>query len=94
MSDGTDLRRHGLPPSAQPDPAAEPADSKVRRARAALALGWLPDYRYLTPRNTWGHWQPTAERMLAACEHSTTGTITTWTWYHRTITIPCSHLRR
>jgi hypothetical protein len=59
-----------------------------------LAIGWLPDYRYVTPRITWGHWQPAAERMLTACEHSPTGTITTWTWYHRTITIPCSQLRR
>jgi hypothetical protein len=59
-----------------------------------LALGWLPDYRYVTQRNFWGHWRPVAERMLTTCEHSTTGTITTWTWYHRTITIPCSQLRR
>jgi hypothetical protein len=59
-----------------------------------LALGWLPDYRYVTPRVAWGRWQPVAERMLADCERSTTGTITTWTWYHRKITIPCSQLRR
>ena len=59
-----------------------------------LALGWLSDYRYVTGHNFWGHWKPSAERMLAACEHSTSGEITTWTWYHKTITIPCSRLRR
>ena len=59
-----------------------------------LALGWLSDYRYVTGHNFWGHWKPAAERMLAACEHSTSGEITTWTWYHKTITIPCSRLRR
>ncbi len=60
-----------------------------------LALGWLSDYRYVTGRvSPWGHWEPTAEKMLAACEHSASGEITTWTWYHRTITIPCSRLRR
>ncbi|MGH3194233.1 MAG: hypothetical protein ACRDOL_44625, partial [Streptosporangiaceae bacterium] len=66
----------------------------VTALACVLALGWLPDYRYVTVRITWGPWQPVAERMLAACEHSTSGTITTWTWYHRTITIPCSRLRR
>jgi hypothetical protein len=35
-----------------------------------------------------------AERMLTACEHSTNGTITTWTWGHSTITLPCSRLHR
>jgi len=59
-----------------------------------LALGWLSDYRYVTEHNWWGYWKPVAERMLTACQHSTTGEITTWTWSHRTITIPCSRLRR
>jgi hypothetical protein len=59
-----------------------------------LTLGWLPDYRYLAGHNWWGYWRPVAERMLTACQHSTSGQITTWTWYHRTITIPCSQLRR
>jgi hypothetical protein len=59
-----------------------------------LALGWLSDYRYVTEHNWWGYWKPVAERMLTACEHSTTGEITTWTWSHSTITIPCSQLRR
>ena len=58
-----------------------------------LALGWLPDYRYVGGHNWWGYWKPVAERMLTACQHSTTGQITTWTWYHSTITIPCSQLR-
>jgi hypothetical protein len=35
-----------------------------------------------------------AESMLTACEHSPSGEITTWTWGQRTITIPCSQLRR
>lgn len=61
-----------------------------------LALGWLSDYRYVTERTSppWGHWKPTAERMLTACEHSTSGYITTWTWGQGTITIPCSRLHR
>jgi len=60
-----------------------------------LALGWVSDYRYISAQhNYWGHWQPVAERMLAACEHSTSGDITTWAWGHGKITIPCSRLRR
>ena len=59
-----------------------------------LALSWVLDYRYVTERMFWGHWPPIAERMLTACEHSTSGTITTWTWDHTTITLPCSRLRR
>jgi hypothetical protein len=59
-----------------------------------LALSWVLDYRYVTQRMFWGHWQTVAERMLTACEHSTSGTITTWTWGNSTITIPCSRLHR
>jgi hypothetical protein len=60
-----------------------------------LALGWIPDYRYATARTSpWGYWQPVAQRMLTACEYSTSGKITTWTWGNSTITIPCSRLRR
>jgi hypothetical protein len=59
-----------------------------------LALSWVLDYRYVTQRMFWGHWQPVAERMLTACEHSTSGTITTRTWGNSTITIPCSRLHR
>jgi hypothetical protein len=67
----------------------------VAALACVLALGWLPDYRYATARTSpWGYWQPVAERMLTACEHSASGNITTWTWGHGTITIPCSRLRR
>ena len=66
----------------------------VAALACVLALGWLSDYRYVTERTSWGYWKPVAERMLAACEHSTSGEITTWTWGHSTITIPCSQLRR
>jgi hypothetical protein len=59
-----------------------------------LALSWVLDYRYVTQRMFWGHWQPVAERMLTGCEHSTSGTITIWTWGHSTITLRCSRLRR
>jgi hypothetical protein len=59
-----------------------------------LALGWLSDYRYVTQRTSWGYWKPVAERMLTACEDSTSREITTWTWGHSTITIPCSRLLR
>ncbi|HEY6313186.1 MAG TPA: hypothetical protein VIY52_20600 [Streptosporangiaceae bacterium] len=61
-----------------------------------LALGWVSDYRYVTERTSppWGHWKPTAERLLTACEHSTSGKITTWRWGKGTITIPCSRLHR
>jgi hypothetical protein len=59
-----------------------------------LALSWVLDYRYVTQRMFWGHWQTVAERMMTACEHSTSGTITTWTWGNSTITIPCSRLHR
>ena len=66
----------------------------VAALACVLALGWLSDYRYVTQRTSWGYWKPVAERMLTACEHSTSGEITTWTWGQRTITIPCSRLRR
>jgi hypothetical protein len=66
----------------------------VAALACVLALGWLSDYRYVTEHISWGYWNPTAEQMLAACEHSTSGEITTWTWGHSTITIPCSRLRR
>ena len=76
----------------RPSPRALAA---VAALACVLALGWLPDYRYVTARvSPWGYWEPVAERMLTACEHSTSGTITTWTWGHGTITIPCSRLRR
>jgi hypothetical protein len=86
--------------------SAEDGDSnalirKPPRALAAaavlacvLALSWVLDYRYVTQRMFWGHWQTVAERMLTACEHSTSGTITTWTWGNSTITIPCSRLHK
>jgi hypothetical protein len=59
-----------------------------------LALGWISDYRYGTEHSYWGYWRPRAEHMLAVCERSTSGEITTWTWYKGRITIPCSNLRR
>jgi hypothetical protein len=59
-----------------------------------LAVGWASDYRYLTERIAWGRWEPRAEQMLTTCEHSSSGTITTWTWGGGVITIPCSQLRR
>jgi hypothetical protein len=58
-----------------------------------LAIGWVSDYRYVTEHITWGYWKPVADRMLAACEHSKSGEITTWTWGNGTINIPCSRLR-
>ena len=66
----------------------------VAALACVLALGWLSDYRYVTQRTSWGSWKPVAERMLTACKDSATGEITTWTWGHSTITIPCSRLRR
>jgi hypothetical protein len=59
-----------------------------------LAVGWIPDYRYVTERYTWGHWQPEAQRLLTKCEHSTDGEVTTWGWGSKTITFACSRLRR
>jgi hypothetical protein len=72
------------------------AVAAVAALACVLALGWLSDYRYATERTSppWGHWKPTAERMLTACEHSTSGTITSWAWGQGTITIPCSRLHR
>jgi hypothetical protein len=59
-----------------------------------LLVGWISDYRYVTERITWGRWEPKAEQLLAECERSSTGTITTWAWGRGTITIPCSRLRQ
>jgi len=78
-------------PLVRPSPWARTA---VVALVCVLALGWVSDYRYVTGHNFWGYWKPVAERMLTACEHSTSGEITTWTWGHSTITIPCSRLRR
>jgi len=60
----------------------------------ALAVGWLPDFRYITEHNYWGHWQPRAERLLDACKHSTSGEVTTWAWGHSRINLPCSGLHK
>jgi hypothetical protein len=66
----------------------------VTALACVLALGWISDFRYGTEHSFWGYWRPHAERMLRTCERSTTGEITTWTWYRGRITIPCSRLRR
>jgi hypothetical protein len=60
----------------------------------ALAIGWLPDFRYISGHNHWGHWQLRAEKLLDACKHSTSGQVTTWTWGHSTINLPCSGLHK
>jgi len=56
-----------------------------------LAVGWIPDYRYA--RGSWGYWKPKAEQLLTACDHSTSGEITTPAWKDKPITIPCDNLR-
>lgn len=92
------LRRHAIAgggdriPLVRRSPGALTA--VITALACVLALGWLSDYRYVTQRTSWGHWKPVAEGMLTACKDSTTGEITTWTWGHSTITIPCSRLRR
>jgi hypothetical protein len=84
--------RAGRIPLVRPKPAALAA---VVTLACVLALGWVTDYRYAaTERMAWGSWQPKAERMLTACEHSSSGEITTWAWGKGTITLPCSRLRR
>jgi hypothetical protein len=91
------LRRQALAEGGEPIPLVRQSPRVVAVVTAlacVLAIGWLSDYRYGTEHSYWGHWRPRAERMLAVCERSTSGEITTWTWYNRTITIPCSHLRR
>ena len=91
------LRRHGVAEGGEPVPLVRQPPRVVAAVTAlacVLALGWLSDYRYGTEHSYWGYWPPRAERMLARCERSTSGEITTWTWYHGRITIPCSRLRR
>jgi hypothetical protein len=66
----------------------------VAALACVLGFGWVSDYRYVSGHNFWGRWEPRAEQMLAACEHSTSGEITTWKWGNSAITIPCSRLRR
>jgi hypothetical protein len=93
----------GGQPGATGGDGIAPAVRSVRSGRArfavavlvcVLAIGWVSDYRYVTERMAWGHWQPKAAQFLTTCQHSTTGTLTTWTWGKGTITIPCSRLRR
>jgi hypothetical protein len=91
------LRRRALAEGGEPVPLLRQSPRVVAVVAAlacVLALGWLSDYRYVTEHSTWGYWLPSAERMLKACERSTTGEITTWTWNRGRITIPCSQLRR
>jgi hypothetical protein len=83
--------RAGRIPLVRPKPAALVA---VATLACVLALGWVTDYRYVTERMSWGNWQPKAEQMLTACEHGSSGEITTWAWGKSTITLPCSRLRR
>jgi hypothetical protein len=67
----------------------------VAALACVLALGWVSDYRYATERiSPWGYWKPRAEQMLTACEHSTSGEITSWAWGQGKITISCSRVRR
>lgn len=91
------LRRHALAGGGDRIPLVRQSPGALAAVTAlacVLALGWLSDYRYVTQRTSWGHWKPVAEGMLTACQDSTTGEITTWTWGDSTITIPCSRLRR
>ena len=83
--------RAGRIPLVRLTPAALAA---VATLACVLALGWITDYRYTTERMAWGRWQPKAERLLASCERSTSGVITTWAWGESTITLPCSRLHR
>jgi hypothetical protein len=69
----------------------ELAEVEVPRGERA---GRIPHRYAATERMAWGHWQPKAERLLTACEHSTSEEITTWAWGKGTITVPCSRLRR
>lgn len=91
------LRRQAMAEGGEPIPLVRQSPRVVAVVAAlacVLALGWLSDYRYVTEHSTWGYWLPSAERMLRACERSTTGEITTWTWNRGRITISCSQLRR
>jgi hypothetical protein len=91
------LRRQAIAGGGDKIPLIRPSPwalTAVAALACVLALGWLSDYRYVTERTSWGYWKPVAERMLTACKDSATGEITTWTWGHSTITIPCSRLRR
>jgi hypothetical protein len=90
------LRRQAMAEGGERVPLVRQSPRVVAAVTAlacVLALGWLSDYRYGTEHSYWGYWVPRAERMLAACERSASGEITTWTWYHGRITIPCSRLR-
>ena len=94
---GTYLRRQAIAGGGDRVPLVRQSPwalTAVAGLACVLALGWLSDYRYVTQRTSWGYWKPVAERMLTACEGSSTGEITTWTWENSTITIPCSQLRR
>ncbi|HUN33131.1 MAG TPA: hypothetical protein VMU95_14055 [Trebonia sp.] len=91
----------GAPVSVAAADGPIPAPSHLPRALIAvvllvgvLSIGWVSDYRYLTERRAWGNWETKANQMLAACQHSSSGTLTTWTWGKGTIVIPCSGLRR
>jgi hypothetical protein len=91
------LRRQAMAEGSERIPLVRQSPKVVAAVTAlacVLALGWLSDYRYGTEHSYWGYWPPRAERMLARCARSTTGDITTWTWYHGRLTIPCSRVRR
>jgi hypothetical protein len=91
------LRRQGLAAGGEKIPLVRQSPRVVAVVTAltcVLALGWLSDFRYITEHSTWGYWVPKAERLLADCERSTSGEITTPTWNGGTVTIPCSRLRR
>jgi hypothetical protein len=91
------LHREASAGSREPIPLARTsprAAAAVVAVVCVLALGWIPDYRYVTERLTWGHWKPQAERLLTKCEHSTNDQVTTWAWGSKTVTFACSRLRR
>jgi hypothetical protein len=71
------------------------AIAAIAALACVLAVGWVSDYRYpVTERIAWGSWKPEAEKLLTACDRSTSGEITTWEWGKKKITIPCSRLRQ
>ncbi len=89
------------PALAGPEPAAP--RRPVFRPRAIVAVaalacvlgfGWVTDFRYVTQRTTNGPWLPQATAWLTSCEHSRTGTITVWAWFHSDVTLSCSRLQR
>jgi hypothetical protein len=61
---------------------------------AVLAVGWVPDFRYMSQRTRDPAWALTADLWLRTCQQHDALRFTDVFLQHQRVAIPCSALRR